>query len=80
MGGRLVLINRMLDDLPTNMMSLLPLPVQVSRKLDKLCRDYYDTATSKKKAFNLVKWSTITLDKKALGMRDLKSHNFTLSL
>ena len=40
LGGRVTLINSVLDALPTYVMSLFPLPAKVEERLDKLRRDF----------------------------------------
>ncbi|XP_049391646.1 uncharacterized protein LOC125856127 [Solanum stenotomum] len=40
LGGRVTLINLVLDALPTYVMSLFPLPAKVEERLDKLRRDF----------------------------------------
>lgn len=39
LGGRVTLINSMLDSLPTYVMSLFPIPANVVKKLNRLRRD-----------------------------------------
>ncbi|CAN4082756.1 unnamed protein product [Withania somnifera] len=40
LGGRLTLINSVLDSLPTYVMSQFPIPTKVIKRLDKLRRDF----------------------------------------
>nr|XP_009762742.1 PREDICTED: uncharacterized protein LOC104214731 [Nicotiana sylvestris] len=71
MGGRLTLINSVLDVLPTYMMSLFPIPVNVVKRIDALRRNFLWEGNSEKKKFHLVNWSSVTTSKKAgrLGIK-----------
>lgn len=40
LGGRVILINTVLDSLPTYVMSLFPTPSKVVKKLDRLRRNF----------------------------------------
>lgn len=40
LGGRITLINSVLDPLPTYIMSLFPIPSKVEKRLDKLRRNF----------------------------------------
>lgn len=55
LGGRLVLINAVLDSLPTYVMSMFPIPAVVVDKLDKLRRDFLWNGNKEDKGFHLVK-------------------------
>lgn len=44
LGGRLILINSVLDALPTYMMSLVPTPAGVIKRLDGIRRSSYSKA------------------------------------
>ncbi|WMV20737.1 hypothetical protein MTR67_014122 [Solanum verrucosum] len=59
LGGRVVLINSVLDSLPTYVMSLFPIPGEVVKILDKLRRDFLWQGSKIEKSFNLVKWSAV---------------------
>lgn len=43
LGGRLTLINTVLDALPTYMMTLFPSPASVVQRLDKIRRSFFLT-------------------------------------
>ena len=47
LGGRVTLINSVLDSLPTYVMSLFPMPTKVKERLDKLRRDFLWTGVKK---------------------------------
>lgn len=80
LGGRLILINAVLDSLPTYVMSMFPSPARVVDKLDKLRRDFLWNGNKEDIGFHLVKWEVVQLEKKVggLGIRNLKLHNSCL--
>jgi len=53
-GGRLTLINSVLDALPTYMMSVFPIPQIVIDRLDKIRRKFLWQGNNEKKSYNLV--------------------------
>lgn len=77
MGSRLTLISSVLDDLPTYLMSLFPIPGKVLKQIDKYRRNFLWEGNSKTHKFHLVKWKPITQPKSqgGLGVRDLAAHN-----
>lgn len=80
LGGRVTLVNSVLDSLPTYMMSIFPLPVSVEKKIDALTRDFIWHGNKEKRGYHLVKWKTLTTSKKegGLGIRNLRQHNKSL--
>lgn len=80
MGGRLTLINSVLDSIPTYYLSLFPIPSKVLKKLDKIRRDFLWEGNSTSRKYHLVKWSKVTQSKSngGLGIRDLALHNKSL--
>ncbi|XP_075091548.1 uncharacterized protein LOC142171749 [Nicotiana tabacum] len=80
LGGRLVLINSVLDALPTYMLSLFPIPANVDKRLDTLRRNFLWHGNKEKKGLHLVKWKTLTLNKKkgGVGVRNLRMQNKSL--
>ncbi|WMV38569.1 hypothetical protein MTR67_031954 [Solanum verrucosum] len=56
LGGRLILINSVLDALPTYVMSLFPIPPKVMKKLDRLRRDFLWHGGKEGKGYKLVNW------------------------
>lgn len=80
MGGRLTLINSVLDSVPTYIMSLFPMPSKVQKHLDKVRRSFLWEGNSDAHKFHLVKWSKVIQPKKqgGLGIRDLTKHNKSL--
>ncbi|KAF3625445.1 putative serine/threonine-protein kinase [Capsicum annuum] len=77
LGGRITLINSVLDSLPTYVMSLFPVPSSVSKKLNRLRRDFLWKGNKEGGGFNLVKWEVTQLSKNqgGLSIRNLKLHN-----
>ncbi|KAG5630453.1 hypothetical protein H5410_002170 [Solanum commersonii] len=59
LGGRVVLINVVLNSLPTYVMCLFPIPSEVVKILDKLRRDFFWQGSKIEKSFNLVKWKAV---------------------
>lgn len=82
MGGRLILINSVLDAIPTYMMSLFSIPVNVVKKIDALRRNFLWEGNSEKKKIYLVKWGGMTTSKKAggLGIKNLRVQNQSLMM
>nr|XP_009800410.1 PREDICTED: uncharacterized protein LOC104246308 [Nicotiana sylvestris]XP_016445624.1 PREDICTED: uncharacterized protein LOC107770805 [Nicotiana tabacum] len=82
MGGRLVLINSVLDSIPTYMMSLFPIPGGIIQRLDKLRRSFLWQGNKEKKVFHLVKWKSIIVMKRqgGLGIKNLKNQRKTLKM
>ncbi|WMV55139.1 hypothetical protein MTR67_048524 [Solanum verrucosum] len=80
LGGRVTLINSVLDSLPTYVMSLFPIPSRIVKVLDALRGNFLWQGNKIEKGFNLVKWSVVQQSKKngGLGMRNLKVHNRSL--
>jgi len=54
LGGRLILINSVLDSLPTYVMSLFPIPGKVVENLDKLRRKFLWQGNKDGKGYSLV--------------------------
>ncbi|WMV21816.1 hypothetical protein MTR67_015201 [Solanum verrucosum] len=80
LGGRLILINSVLDSLPTYVMSLFPIPGKVVENLDKLRRKFLWQGNKDGKGYSLVNWETALLskDRGGLGIKNLKLQNESL--
>jgi len=80
MGGRLTLINSVLDSIPTYIMSMLPIPSKVQNQIDKIRRSFLWKGSYEGHKFHLVKWENVIMPKQhgGLGIRDLKKHNKSL--
>jgi hypothetical protein len=79
-GGRLVLINSVLNSIPIFYLSFFKLPVQVKKMVVRIQREFLWGGVSGGKKISWLKWKVVCLDKKkgGLGVRDLnlvnKSH------
>ncbi|WMV13960.1 hypothetical protein MTR67_007345 [Solanum verrucosum] len=73
LGGRVTLINSVLDAMPTYMMSLFPIPV---------VRKFLWQGNKDKKGYNLVKWNDLIMGKKygGLGIKNLQNHSKALRM
>ncbi|WMV42981.1 hypothetical protein MTR67_036366 [Solanum verrucosum] len=82
LGGRLTLINSVLDSMPTYMMSFFPIPDEVIVRLDVLRRNFLWEGNSKTKKFHLVKWDALigSKQKGGMGVRNLKTQNQCLMM
>ena len=80
MGVTLILINSVLDSLPTYVMSLFPIPTKVVKKLNKMRRKFLWQGNEEGKGYCLVKWGRLLLSKKdgGLGIRNLRLQNESL--
>lgn len=67
LGGRVTLINSILDSFPTYVLSLFPIPSSVGKKLDKLRRDFLWKGNKEGGGYNLVKWDVAHSSKNQAG-------------
>lgn len=81
-GGRLTLINFVLDALPTYMMSVLTISQRVINRLDKIKRKFSRKGNNEEKSYNLVKWDAVTVGKRRerLGIKNLKNQSKALRM
>lgn len=63
-GGRIILINNILDVLPTYVMSLFPLPTKVEKRLDSHKRNFLWQGCKETRCFHLVRWKSVMSSKK----------------
>ncbi|WMV30871.1 hypothetical protein MTR67_024256 [Solanum verrucosum] len=79
-NGRVILVNSVLDALPTYVMSLFPIPSKVLKRSDSLRRKFIWQGNKENKVIHLVTWDCLITGKKdgVLGTRDLKVHNLSL--
>ncbi|WMV29386.1 hypothetical protein MTR67_022771, partial [Solanum verrucosum] len=66
-GGRVTLINSVMDSIPTYHMSLFPIPAKVLEKLNRMRRNFLWEGNSKDHNFHLVKWAKVTQPKSQGG-------------
>jgi hypothetical protein len=80
LGGRIVLINAVLNSLPIFFLSFLKLPVKVWREVVRIQRKFLWGGLSSKNKMCWVKWSDICKPKKegGLGIKDLRLMNASL--
>ncbi|WJX77739.1 beta-amyrin 28-monooxygenase [Trifolium repens] len=81
LGGRIVLINSVLNSIPVFFLSFMKMPVQVLKKVIRIQREFlWGGVCLDRKKLNWVKWRVVCLDKKkgGLGVRDLKVVNYSL--
>lgn len=57
------MLRTVLDSLPTNLMSLFPVSVKEEKKLDKLGKDFLWQDSKDVKAYQLLRWITVTTTK-----------------
>ena len=55
-GGRLTLVNSVLDALPAYIMWIFPTPINVIKRIENIRRDFFWQGTEDKNKFHLVKW------------------------
>jgi hypothetical protein len=79
-GGRLVLINSVLNSIPIFYLSIMKLPVQVRKMLVRIQRDFLWGGVHGSKKLSCVKWKVVCREKKkgGLGVRDLDAVNISL--
>ncbi|WJX49459.1 hypothetical protein P8452_35893 [Trifolium repens] len=79
-GGRLVLINSVLNSIPIFYMSLMKMLVQVRKKVIRIQRDFLWGGVHGRSKLSWVKWEVVCKDKikGGLGVRDLKVVNLSL--
>lgn len=72
--GRLTLINNVINALPSYMMSIFPMPNNVSKSIDALRRNFLWQGSEDKKKFHLVKWEELIVSKNTggLGIKNLR--------
>lgn len=81
-GGRLTLVNSVLDTLPFYLISIFPTPASVSKRIDALRRNFFWQGNKGKKIYHLIKLEELLVDKKAGGLkiRNMKKQNQSLMM
>lgn len=67
-GGRLTLVNSVLDGMPTFLMSLRRMPTVVEKKLNTVRSNFFWEGNADRRKFHLVKWQGMMKGKKGGGM------------
>lgn len=67
----MTLIHSVLDALPTYMLSVVPIPVGVQNRLDKIRKNFLWQGKNDQKGYHLVKWKSVTTCK-SLGHQELE--------
>jgi len=82
LGGRLTLINSVLDALPTYMMSLFPIPPGIINRLDSIRRKFLWQGNKERRGYHLVKWKTVITEKRVggLGIKNMKNQSKALRM
>jgi hypothetical protein len=80
LGGRIVLINAVLNSLPICFLSYLKMPVKVWHEVVKIQRNFFWGGLASRRSMCWVKWSEICKPKKegGLGIKDLRLMNKSL--
>ena len=71
-----------MDALPSYMMSVFPMPANVSNSIDALRRNFLWQGSEDKKKFHLVKWKELMVSKNTggLGIRNMRKQNQSLMM
>ncbi|WMV25045.1 hypothetical protein MTR67_018430 [Solanum verrucosum] len=77
-GGRLTLVNSVLDALPSYMMSIFPIPTKVTKRLDAIRMNFLWKDSEDKKKYHLVKWEELLVSNRGggLNIRDLRTYGY----
>ncbi|MCH88363.1 LINE-1 reverse transcriptase like, partial [Trifolium medium] len=80
LGGRLVLINSVLNSIPIFYLSFMKMPAQVLKKVIRIQREFLWGGVNGGKKLSWIKWKVVCQEKKngGLGVRDLKAVNLSL--
>jgi hypothetical protein len=80
LGGRIVLLNAVLNAIPIFYLSFMKIPVSVWKKIRRIQRDFLWGCQGDRKKINWIKWDTICLPKNngGLGVRDVRVVNISL--
>jgi len=80
LGGRVVLINSCLSNLPIYAMSMYLFPISTTNKMDVARKRFFWQGGHLKRKYHLIKWSKITKpkDKGGLGVKDYRKKNINL--
>ncbi|XP_075074399.1 uncharacterized protein LOC142162001 [Nicotiana tabacum] len=79
-GGRLKLVNSVLDGMPTYLMSIIRMPTTVEKKLSAMRNKFLWEGNADRRKLHLVKWQEVMkgIKGEGLGVRNLRLHNKSL--
>jgi hypothetical protein len=80
LGGRLVLINSVLNSLPIFFLSFMRMPVQIAKKVTRIQREFLWGGVRGGSKLSWIKWRVVCQQKcnGGLGVRDVKAVNLSL--
>jgi hypothetical protein len=80
LGGRLVLINSVLNSIPIFYLSFMKMPTQVIKKVTRIQREFLWGGVNGGKNLSWIKWKVVCQEKNngGLGVRDIKAVNLSL--
>jgi hypothetical protein len=79
-GGRITLLNSVLNAIPIFYLSYLKIPIKVWKKIRRIQRDFLWGARGDRKKVNWIKWDVVCQPKRlgGLGVRDIRAVNISL--
>jgi hypothetical protein len=79
-GGRIVLINSVLNSIPIYFLSFMKMPAQVIKKITRIQREFLWGGVRGGKKISWVKWSVVCKEKRngGLGVKDIRVVNLSL--
>jgi hypothetical protein len=80
LGGRIVLLNAVLNAIPIFYLSYFKIPIMVWKKIRRIQREFLWGSRRGSKRISWIKWETVCLPKKkgGLGVRDVRVVNISL--
>jgi hypothetical protein len=80
LGGRIVLLNSVLNAIPIFYLSYMKIPVHVWKQVRRIQREFLWGGKRGRKKINWIKWDVVCLPKKkgGLGVRDVRAVNISL--